>query len=347
MSILFSEMTILSVDDVQMNLELVESVIESLEGEVHSFLTVGKAIEYARNNRVDLAVVDYKMPVINGIEFIEIIRQLHPDIPIIMITGAEVKASTRLKAIRSGATEFIQKPVEPEELEARIRNLSMIRQAQLLLGERADRLARQVDAAIQDIRSREFETLFVLGQAAESKDPETREHIDRVALYCRLLAEEVSSDENFHRLIFHASPLHDLGKIGVADSILLKPGSLNLEEWEEMKTHTTRGKKMLEGCESEYLRAGSVIALTHHEKYDGTGYPQGLRGREIDLMGRITALADVFDALTTKRPYKEAWPLEDAFDFIRKNRGLHFDPELADAFLDKRDKVKEIRTSIS
>jgi response regulator RpfG family c-di-GMP phosphodiesterase len=342
-----SELSILSVDDIQMNLELVESVVEGLDGVVQSFLSVGRAIDYARNNRVDLAVVDYMMPVVNGIEFIEIIRQLHPDIPIIMITGAEVEASTRLEAIRSGATEFLQKPVEPEELEARIRNLSMIRQAQLLLGERADRLARQVDDAVRDIRSRELETLFVLGRAAESRDPETREHIDRVARYCRLLAEEMTGDEDFQRLIFHAAPLHDLGKIGVSDSILLKPGSLTPEEWEEMKTHTTRGYRMLEGCTSEYLRAGSVIALTHHEKFDGTGYPQGLKGKEIDLMGRITALADVFDALTTKRPYKEAWPLEDAFELIRKNRGLHFDPELADAFLDRREKVTEIRTSIS
>ena len=189
---------------------------------------------------------------------------------------------------------------------------------------------------------RENETLGVLGRASDYKDPETGAHITRVSGYSSLLSESLGHDAAIQDLLYRAAPLHDIGKLGIADSILLHPGPLTNEKSEIMKTHTTIGYEILKDSGSKYLKAGAVIALSHHEKYDGTGYPKGLKGDEIPVFGKIVSIADVFDALSSKRPYKDPWPFEKVVDYIRKERGKHFDPDLVDLFISNLSKVEQI-----
>lgn len=203
-------------------------------------------------------------------------------------------------------------------------------------------LAVKEASARKDVSRRELETLNVLGRTSDYKDPETGAHIARVGYYSKMIAKLYGEDEEAQDLIFYSSPLHDVGKIGIPDAILLKPAKLTDEEFKIIKTHTTIAYNILKNSESKYLQAGALIGLTHHEKYDGTGYPEGLAGEDIPLFGRIVAIADVFDALTTLRPYKEPWPVEKAWEFLKTQGGRHFDPELLDLFLGNFDTVKEI-----
>jgi len=194
----------------------------------------------------------------------------------------------------------------------------------------------------KQVEQREKETLFVLGKASDVRDPETGAHIIRVGLYSRMLARLLNEDEVSQDLIYNAAPLHDVGKIGIPDHILLKPAKLDPQEMRIMKTHTSVGYEILKRTQSAYLRAGATIALTHHERYDGTGYPNALAGNSIPLYGRIVCLIDVFDALTSKRPYKEAWSFERAVDVIREQQGTYFDPVIVELFLASLDTVHRI-----
>ncbi len=204
---------------------------------------------------------------------------------------------------------------------------------------------RKEAVALTQVIEREYETLLVLGKAAEYKDPETATHIARVGLYSRLLARHLGEDEDGQNLLLYASPLHDIGKMGIPDSILLKPGRLTAEEFDIIKTHTTIAYDILKDSRSPYLRAGAEIALTHHEWFNGTGYPKGLRGEAIPLFGRIVGLADAFDAVTSKRPYKERWSLDKAFGMLRSEKGTHFDPRLVEVFLKLRAEIRKIYES--
>ena len=188
-----------------------------------------------------------------------------------------------------------------------------------------------------------LETLHKLSAAAEYKDEETAHHISRMSHYSALLAEKLGFGQDEVQLILHASPMHDIGKIGIPDSILLKPGPLTPEEWEIMKTHSVMGANILGSTSSDFLEAGTVIAISHHEKWDGSGYPKGLAGEDIPLYGRICAVADVFDALTTKRPYKDPYDNDKALEILREGRARHFDPTVLDLFFDNLDRVFEIQ----
>jgi len=199
--------------------------------------------------------------------------------------------------------------------------------------------------AKKEIFARENETLHILGKASDYKDPETGAHIARVSNYSLIISKSLGQNKAMQDLLNYAAPLHDIGKLGISDSILLKPGRLSADEFDIMKTHTSIGYEILENQSSKYLKAGAVIAMSHHEKYDGTGYPKGLKGDDIPIFGRIVSIADVFDALTTKRPYKEAWPFEKALDLIREERGKHFDPGFVDIFVANRSKIRQILDS--
>jgi response regulator RpfG family c-di-GMP phosphodiesterase len=194
----------------------------------------------------------------------------------------------------------------------------------------------------REIVKREYEALNVLGKAAEYKDPETGAHIIRVGLISRLLAKASGEDEESQNLIYYAAPLHDIGKLGIPDSIILKPGKLTNEEFEIIKTHTLIAFEILKDTESKFLQAGATISLTHHEKYNGKGYPYALKGEDIPLFGRIAGLVDVFDALLSKRAYKEPWPFEKAVDLVKSEKNQHFDPVIVDTFIEKIDEVKVI-----
>jgi len=332
----------LSIDADEINLHLIQSMAEDIGLSVKSFQNPVQALQYADSNVVDIVIVDYLLPEMDGIAFIHRFREQFVDVPVVMMSAVSDDESLKLLALKAGATEFLSKPLSVVNFRARIRNLSALRYAQRQLQDRALSLEGEVAVATTKIVAREMETLGVLSKAAEFKDTDTGNHVRRVAEYSMLIAKRIISDEAELELLFHAAPLHDVGKVGIPDTILLKPGKLTLEEWKIMKTHTLIGEKILAGCENKVLAAGGIIAKTHHERFDGKGYPEGIGGEDIALLGRIVAIADVFDALTTIRPYKKAWPFEKAMALIAEERGKQFDPVMVDVFLQRRDEVRQI-----
>jgi putative two-component system response regulator len=263
-------------------------------------------------------------------------------VPVIMITANDHK-EIRYKALQSGATDFLTKPVDKHEFNPRIRNMAALRRSQNLLADRAAQLADEVATATATIRERELETILRLSRAAEYRDPETGGHILRMAHFSRLIAERLGLPAQETRLLFEAAPMHDIGKVGIPDHILLKPGRLDVAEFTIMKRHAEIGHGILQNSTSPILAAAANVALTHHEKFDGNGYPRGLKGADIHLHGRIVAVADVFDALTSARPYKPAWDIDVARDFNVDQTGSHFDPACVSVFLAAWSEVLDIR----
>lgn len=310
---------------------------------LHEFEHPADALEWLDSNHPDLIVTDYRMPDMNGIDFITTIRAREgcQDIPIMMITVADEK-SVRYNALEAGATAFLTRPIDHIECRTSCRNLLKLSEQHSIIQKRAQWLAEQVEMATEQIIAREQETLLCLAKAGEYRDEETGNHVIRMAKYSRQIAEELGMTEEECDLLEYAAPMHDIGKIGIPDGILLKPGKLNSEEWEIMQQHAEIGHDILVDSESRYMQMGAVIALTHHEKFDGSGYPKGLEGAAIPLVGRVVAVADVYDALVSARPYKMAWPVEEALDYLKQQSGKHFDPECVNAFLKRFDKIKNI-----
>lgn len=337
-----NKLSILIIDDDDLNLELLKEYCKEFPVNVTAFDDPSKALTFAIDNPCDIILTDYLMPGLNGIELSSRLKAVYPDIFIIMITAISSNFSIKLNALKNGVSEFLSKPMDKGEFSARLKNALDLVEAKKLLLDKAALLLDEVDIATETIREREFETLLVLGRAAEYKDNETAKHIERVANYSMLILSKLTNDQKLLESIYYAAPLHDIGKIGISDNILLKPDKLTFDEYEIIKTHSEIGSNILCASKSHYLLAGSEIAISHHEKYDGTGYPKGLSGEAIPLFGRIVALSDVFDALTTKRPYKTAWPLEKAYEFIKNERGKHFDPKLVDIFFENIDEVENI-----
>ncbi len=337
--------TVLIIDDSDINLTLIKALVLKL-GECNPVLFENplKALDWCRENVPDLVIVDYMMPDMDGLRFISAFRALHgrDEVPILMVTANDQK-DVRYEALLGGANDFLTKPIDRVEFGARARNMLSLRTGQKFLADRAQHLAALVHEQTREIRDREKELIFRMSRAAEFRDPETGAHIQRMAYYSQAIAKGLDLDESVQKLILEAAPMHDVGKIGIPDYILLKPGKLTPEEFEVMKGHARLGHELLNNSGSEILRAGAQIAISHHEKYDGSGYPRGLKGNDIPLFGRIVAVADVFDALTSERPYKKAWSLEDAVHFLEEGRGKHFDPLCVEAFLATWDIVLDIR----
>lgn len=297
------------------------------------FLEPSKALDRAKSMQFDLIVVDYTMPGMNGIEVITALRgdSRHLTVPIIMLTS-ETGHDIKVRAIESGATEFVAKPVDEIELRARAVNLLALRKAQMQLQSRAADLEAAVAHATAEICSREEEIICRLARAIEFKDGHTGNHVTRVADISKMIALEVGLSEREAHIIYLAAPLHDVGKIGISDVLLGKPGKLSPEEYRQMKQHVEFGVQILGDSSSDLLKVACAIAGGHHEKWDGTGYPQGLSGESIAHEARIVAIADVFEALCSERPYKKAWSLDAAYDEILALSGSHFDPECVAAF---------------
>ena len=337
--------TVLIIDDSDINLTLIKELVLKL-GECAPVLFDNplRALDWCREHVPDLVIVDYMMPDMDGLKFISAFRALHGrnEIPVLMVTANDQK-EVRYEALLGGANDFLTKPIDRVEFSARSRNMLSLRMGQKFLADRAAHLAALVSEQTQEIRNREQERIFRMSRAAEFRDPETGAHIQRMAYYSQIIAKGLGLDEKIQKLILEAAPMHDVGKIGIPDYILLKPGKLTFEEFEVMKGHAKLGHELLKDSGSETLRAGAEIAISHHEKYDGSGYPFGLVGTKIPLFGRIVAVADVFDALTSERPYKKAWPLADARKFLEDGRGAHFDPMCVEAFLAGWDEALEIR----
>jgi len=345
---------ILVVDDELNNILLLKGLLTHMGHEV-----IGAENAFAALNILDrsfdLVLSDVMMPQMNGFELVQKIRT-NPeiqDIPIIMVTTLSEK-SDRLKAVEAGANDFITKPVDLVELKIRTNSMLTLKDQQDEIKSFANELSQMVETrtlelrqALTELDQSNREAIQHLSAAAEFKDEDTATHILRMALYSSIIAERMGLEKKEVDLILTSAPMHDVGKIGVPDSILLKPGKLDADEWKAMKEHTTNGGKILGVGHSCYMNVGYTIALSHHERWDGTGYPYGLAGEDIPLLGRICAVADVFDALTSKRPYKDAFPVDKAVAIMREGRGKHFDPKVLDVFLDNIEEILKIQAEIS
>ncbi len=323
------------VDDEESNLLLVRRILER-DGYTGVVVTAdpsrvpGMFVEL----QPDLVLLDLHMPGMDGFELMDRLGPLTghgSGVPFLVLT-ADGTDETRRRALSVGARDFLTKPLDRIELLLRVRNLLQVKQLQDRLRDQNADLEETVAERTRDLDQSRLEVLERLALAAEYRDDDTQEHAWRIGRICALVALALGLPDQEAQLIGRAAPLHDVGKIGIPDAILLKPGRLTGEEFEVIKTHTTIGAEILAGSRSPLLRLAERIALTHHERWDGGGYPSGLGGEEIPIAGRIVAVADVFDALTHERPYKQAWPVEKAVDEILSQAGRQFDPCVVDAF---------------
>ncbi len=320
------------------------------------------ALETLANLDVDTVLLDMRMPDMSGVEVCKQIRSTrrHAHTPVVFLSGASER-SVRRQAREAGADDFLAKPFDEAELRARIRHSVSHHRHSTDMAQESARLRIEVDGqtralhearmaldrARRELEAAQVQTISRLTKAAEFRDDETAAHLQRMSEYSRLLARKVGLDDYTAEMIRTASPMHDVGKIGIPDSILLKPGRLTSDEYEVMKKHAEIGYRILSDSDSKLLQLAASIAYTHHEKFDGTGYPRGLSGEDIPIEGRIVAVADVFDALTSERPYKTAWPLEKAIKLLVDGRDLHFDGALVDLFLASMDEVEEIKQRLT
>ncbi len=337
--------TVVIIDDLFSSRLLLAEIVRQIDGKLNLelFDTPSRALEFCRNNRVDMILTDYKLPEFDGIQLVRQLRSLPHciDVPIVVITVVDDRR-VRYEALEAGATDFLIKPLDEHETRARCSNLLDLRRHKIVLSDQARVLQYQVDKSVAEIHERELETLSKLAKAGEFRDRTTGNHLVRMGKYASLIATNIGlAPETVHVLEF-AAPMHDIGKIGIPDAILLKRGSLTPEEDVVMKSHPRIGYDILKGSPSKYLAMGAIIALGHHEKCDGSGYPTGLHGEDIPIVARIAAIADVFDALVSKRPYKEAWSLEDGLAYLQEHKARHFDTNCVDAFVANMDRVKEI-----
>jgi putative two-component system response regulator len=336
---------ILLVDDLELNISLLKTVLaEANYTNVHATTDSRRVAQMYRELRPDLVLLDLHMPYFNGFEVMEQLRAIEggPYIPVLVLTGLPDHA-TRVRALESGARDFLTKPFEPLEAVTRIRNLIEVRLLHNTTVEQNRLLEEKVRERTRELRETQLEIIRRLGRAAEYRDNVTGMHVVRMSHYCARLGRAVGLSASECEMLLHASPMHDIGKIGIPDRVLLKEGRLSPEEWEIMRTHAEIGAKLLEGSNSPIMHMAADIARTHHEKWDGTGYPNRLKGEDIPLAGRIVALCDVFDALTSERPYKKAWKLEDVMDELDRLSGSHFDPRLVVAFKEILPDILEIR----
>lgn len=328
---------ILIVDDQDANLRLLRSVLK--KAKYANVITISDPREVIHSFSMlqpDLIMLDLMMPYMSGFDVMELLKPLIPKedyLPILVLT-ADATSKAKHKALALGAHDFLTKPLDTAEVLLRVNNLLRTRFLHLLLGDRNRGLEDEVGQRTSELREAHIEILERLAVAAEYRDDETGQHIRRVSNTAFLLAKTLGVPDGDLELICRASQLHDVGKIGIPDDILLKPGKLTPAEFDVMKTHTTMGARILSGARSDLVKMASTIAYTHHERWDGLGYPSRLSGDRIPLVGRIVAVADVFDALTHYRPYKEAWPVEDALVEIKRQSGAQFDPDVVEAFFE-------------
>jgi len=335
---------ILVVDDEERDLRLMEAMLTPLGYEVILARDGNEVLEKVREILPDVILLDIRMPGMGGYEVAKRLKDNEETktIPIVMVTVLG-KLEDRVKALELGADDFLSKPVERTELRARVQSLLKVKAYYDHMRDYQKELKAEVERRTEQLKQTSVDTIYRLSRAAEYKDENTGLHIQRMSHYASAVARKMGLDDRTVENIAYATPLHDVGKIGIPDRILLKQGKLGPDEWEIMKRHTIIGARILEGSDTGFIKLAEVIALTHHEKWNGSGYPKGLKASEILLAGRITAIADVFDALTCKRPYREPFPLEKSFGIIKEGRGRHFDPDVVDSFLAAEDEILSIK----
>jgi len=324
----------LIIDDSRSSLALISSTIAAASAvDIETCLNPLEALQRCESTQFDILLVDHIMPGMDGVEVTRRLRarENYRSVPIVMVTS-DIDRATRLEAIGAGATDFVSKPFDPIELQARVNNLLALRAAQIEVADHAARLTREIENATRHLAQREEEVIWRLARAIEYRDGDTGEHVSRVARISQLIAQGIGLEADHCRTIYLAAPLHDVGKIAIADAILGKPGKLTPEEFATMREHVTIGARILENGSSDLIRTAELIAQSHHERWDGKGYPDRLSGTDIPIEARIVAIADVFDALCSERPYKSAWPIEKAYAEILSSSGSHFDPACVAAF---------------
>jgi putative two-component system response regulator len=359
---------ILIVDDEPINVKVCQKYLHELGykkciGLTDSTRTIAVILE----ERPDVIILDVMMPIVSGVDVLKLIRR-HDELahlPVLILT-ASADRTTKLTVLNLGATDFLTKPIDPSEMAPRVRNVLSVKRYHDSLRNHAQALEEAVRQRTAELESSRMDVIHCLARAVEYRDDHTGRHVERVGRYSGMIARTLGMDPTTSSMIELASQLHDVGKIGVPDDILLKPGRLTPEEYERMQKHTLFGRKIVEqmsereweklrqhvqiGCRildaprSPLLTMASRIALTHHERWDGSGYPLGLAGEDIPIEGRITAVADVFDALSSVRPYKPSYPIDKCFSILRSESGTHFDPKVIEAFFSRRDDV--VRTQL-
>lgn len=345
----FEKAHILVVDDEIVNIEIVEELLgEKGFNNISSTSDPEQAIAIYKQDVPDIVLLDINMPVITGFDVMMRFNEVnHPIKPPILMISAQSDKNARLKAFNLGARDFLCKPFDGEEVLHRVRNLLEMHLAHKDIINHSESLEKIVRERTQELLAAQKEIIERLSMAAEFKDTETAAHTIRVGHYAQLLGKALALNDVAAEQLLLAAPMHDIGKIGIPDKILLKQGKLDEKEWEKMKQHAVIGYDIMQNSKCSLLKNAGIIALTHHEKWDGSGYPYGLKGTDIHLYGRITAIADVFDALMMKRPYKKAWPLEKVIKLINDESGIHFDPEIVVAFNENLDKLLAIREKYS
>lgn len=331
------EQTILLVDDVSENIDVLKGILEP-DYIIKAATSAKKALDIAYSaSPPDLILLDVMMPEMDGFKVCGLLKNnpVTRKIPVLFVTTlGEVEDESMGFAV--GGVDYITKPVSPPVVRARVKtHLDLYDQNRVL--------EEKVKERTKELNETRLEIIRRLGYAAEYKDKETWTHTIRMSKYSQIIALGTGMPDSEAELILNASPMHDVGKIGIPDEILLKQGPLNDEEWKVMKTHSYIGYKIIGEQSSQLLRTAGIAALTHHEKWDGSGYPRGTKGEDIPIEGRICAIADVFDALTTNRPYKQSWDVDKASELILNGSGTHFDPFLVDIFMKKLPEILKVR----
>ncbi|MFQ3574683.1 MAG: HD domain-containing phosphohydrolase [Thermodesulfovibrionales bacterium] len=338
------------VDDVATNIELVEAVFKG-----DSSISISKSLNGKEllslieiEGPPDLLILDLMMPVMDGFEVLKSLKTMRDStyFPIIVLSALTDKQSI-IKALSLGADDYITKPFFVEELKVRVKNMLKIKERDEFLSATLDVMESNLFEKLKMLEQSQLEIIIRLGRAAEFRDDETGKHIERIAEYVGIICHKMGMHKDHIAMIRYAAPMHDVGKIGIPDSILLKPGKLTDDEFKIIKLHTIIGGKILGGTTLPILELATEIALSHHERWDGTGYPLGLKGNNIPQSGRIVSVVDVFDALTSHRVYKEAWSIERALDFIKEQREKMFAPEVVDAFFETIDSIVSIKRNMS
>jgi putative two-component system response regulator len=342
---------ILVVDDQIQNIELLEAYLLPHGYEIIKAIDGEEALGKLAGNQIDLILLDVMMPGLNGFDVTRRVRQddAYQLLPIILLTALR-ETDDRVRGIEAGCDDFISKPIDKTELLARVKSLLKVKAYNDLMSNYRKELESEVamrtaelKQALERIKEVSLETIYRMSIASDYRDEDTGAHVKRVSRYAAAIARQIGLDKSTVESILYAAPMHDLGKIGIPDKILTKPFGLEDVEWEIMKQHTVIGAKILRGSDAEFISIAETIARCHHEKWDGSGYPNGMKGTEIPITSRITAVADVFDSLTSKRPYKEPFSVEKSMDIIKEGRGTHFDPDVVDAFFEITEEILAIR----
>ncbi len=333
-------------DDILTNVNLIENIFSGEKNIVIKKAHDGRELlELIESDGFpDLLLLDLMMPVMNGFEVLNRLKERREKnyFPIIVISSFSDQQNI-VNALSHGADDYVTKPFLMGELKTRVYNMLKLKEHDELLNRSLDIMQENLLEKIKMLEHTQLEVIIRLGKAAEFRDNETGKHIERIADFVDLMVGEIEMSREERAMMRYASPMHDVGKIGIPDSILLKPGKLTDDEFKIIKFHTIIGSKILSGTSISILELAKEIAVSHHERWDGRGYPLNLKGKDIPLSGRIVAVTDVFDSLTSERVYKAAWPIEKAIDYIKEEREKQFDPDIVDAFLKVVDKIIKIK----